>query len=969
MKNGKKLLCLLLAAALLLCGCGGEKSSGGNTAENWFSQNIPEPEESADVKALKREISTVEEAVDYLRGQYPQFYGCCGSEYGDLYMHGSGQEMLQRSEMATCDIAQVLAYLLEDDLEVYVLMAYGYFPEGNCRMGPYTVLCIQREDHIEIVDAANDLPTERDNVRPLTGTFDSLEQYAEKLFKDRMVAEFVHYLYRMPGNGRYFLQTAANSAGTLLEEQAELLWDNHETAGPLDPEEFDAFDPLVSQISTVEEVASLLDGNFETELFMSAHTHTPEDPDNYWWLSSGAETVERESYEIIGRGDVVQAATYLLADDMEIYTVIGFGHSGNGGIPLRAINCIKTEDGYEFVDPVLLMEGDLESRYGTKLPEAKVSTLAEYVALCQSIPGLSMYIDYLYLFSDAERFEFVENERGVATLIPRDNCELLWDNTAKNDLSPEQFRQLKASYIAPEYISSYDLSVHLGGTTLSPDDARALVDAEAAEVKEQVKTAADLLMYMLAANIQPCDGCYCDNWGGDTWHTNMNARQVMQTKLGNCGSCANLANYLLEGDYVEVGFLDHTYYPGQGGGHVYNYIFHEGKYHVVDFSSYMFSNYDPELDHPIAVLNDLKDWGEASMKGVFKGFYEGICLIGAYTTSGQQLPCIYDDAAYWDTGEAYYYIPEGAEYHVLFDAGNGFKLAEKPFDTKYYDWTVFWGSKDRAPKSPSPENPDNSVTSEPAQIVATVKADPANIGKYDLSNYLGGTTLTPDDARALVDAKPEAVKEQVKTAADLLMYMMAADIQACDGCYCDDWDGDTWHTNMNARQVMKTKLGNCGSCANLANYLLEGDYEEVGFMDHAYFPGEGGSHVYNYILHEGKYYIVDFSWYMFGNYTLDLTYPIPVLDDLEQWSTKIRQGVFTGYYSNVNIIVSYTSSGQQLPVIFGEDRCYYLPEGADYRVLYQSPAGYKLAEKPFNREYYDWTVFWGEQDRAPKKAA
>ena len=221
MKNGKKLLCLLLAAALLLCGCGGgEKSFGGNTAENWFSQNIPEPEESADVKALKREISTVEEAVDYLRGQYPQFYGCCGSEYGDLYMHGSGQEMLQRSEMATCDIAQVLAYLLEDDLEVCVLMAYGYFPEGNCRMGPYTVLCIQREDHIEIVDAANDLPTERDNVRPLTGTFDSLEQYAEKLFKDRMVAEFVHYLYRMPGNGRYFLQTAANSAGTLLEEQA-----------------------------------------------------------------------------------------------------------------------------------------------------------------------------------------------------------------------------------------------------------------------------------------------------------------------------------------------------------------------------------------------------------------------------------------------------------------------------------------------------------------------------------------------------------------------------------------------------------------------------------------------------------------------------------------------------------------------------------------------------------------------------
>ena len=113
MKKTGKLLCLLLVAALLLCGCGGGKSGGGNSGENWFSQNIPEPAESNEVKALKQEISTVEEAVDYLRGKYPQFYGCCGSEHGDLYMHGSGQEMLQRSEMATCDIAQVLAYLLE----------------------------------------------------------------------------------------------------------------------------------------------------------------------------------------------------------------------------------------------------------------------------------------------------------------------------------------------------------------------------------------------------------------------------------------------------------------------------------------------------------------------------------------------------------------------------------------------------------------------------------------------------------------------------------------------------------------------------------------------------------------------------------------------------------------------------------------------------------------------------------------
>jgi len=975
MKKVGKLLFLLLTAAVLLCGCGGGGTSGDVTGKNpnmkWFYDNIPEPVESGAVKALKEEISTVEEAAEYLRGHYPQFFGCCGSEYGDLYMHGSGQEMLQRSEMATCDIAQVLAYLLEDDLEVNVLMAFGYFPEGNCRMGPYTALCIRYEDHIEIIDAANDLPAERDNVRFVTGSFESLEHYAAALSADPMAAEFVHYLYLMPGNGRYFLQTCAGSAGTLLEEAAVLLWDNHETAGPVQAAagEFDDFDPLRSQISTVEEVANLLDGKFDTELFMSGHTHTPEDPDNYWWLSSGEETVNRQSHEIIGRSDVVQAATYLLADDMEIYTVIGFAHSENGGIPMRAINCIKTADGYEFVDPVLLMQGDLGSRYGTKLPEAKVSSLDEYVALCQSMPGLSLYIDYLYLFSDAERFEFVEDGRGVATLIPRDNCQLLWDNTARNDLTAEQFRQLKAGFIDPRYISTYDLYEHLGGTTLTPEEARALVDAEPEVVKEQVKTAADLLMYMLAANIRPANGCYCDNWDGDIWHTNMNARQVLRSKLGGCGDCANLANYLLEGDYAEVGFIDHAYYPGQGGSHVYNYFLYEGKYHIVDFSSYMFSYYDPEFDNPIPVLDSLEQWGEASRKGVYQGFYSGVCLITAYTSSGRHYPVIFGDAQYWDTGKAYYYFPEGVQYTLLYDTGDGFQMAEKPFNRDYYDWDRFWEETDRADKVPDPGNPDTNVPAESVQIVETAKADPANITKYDLYNHLGGITMTPGEAKALVGAEPEVVKAQVKTAADLLMYMMAANIQACEGCYCDEWDGDIWHTNMNARQVMQTGLGNCGSCANLANYLLEGDYEEIGFMDHAYFPGEGGSHVYNYISHEGKYYIVDFSWYMFGNYTLDLSYPIPVMDSLEEWGSRIKQGVFTGYYSRVNIIVSYTSPGQQLPVVFGDDNCYYFPEGADYTVWYESPVGYKLAQKPFDKTHYDWTVFWGATDRAPKKPA
>ena len=967
MKQFTKRLCILLAVILTmvfgLCGCTSSNVEQPNVTEAtapqdpelaWFEENVPEPEVTQEILALKQDISTVEEAMEYLSGRYSQLYMGSGLEANSMVMHMSAQEGIQPHQevLFTHQVAPILTYLLEDDLDAFTLLAY------TDMANIHTVLCIQHEGHYEILDPARQMPADWDDLCMPTGTFDSLESYAEAVFADEFNAVCIYGLYQMPDTGRCFFRME-NDTATLLNEDAVLIRDNRELFLFRNPE------MLREKISTIEEVAAFLDER-HPKVYMKAHTWNPEtDPENYWYLRDINGLFEKIANEGIDRNDVVRAASYLLADDMEIYSVIGFGHDKFGGMPLKPINCIKTDSGYQFVDPVRLMQGEQASRYGTMLPEATVGSLEEYVELCKTYPGLALYVDYLYLFSDVGKIEVVEDSRGVATVLPRGNSQLLWDNTAKNDLTQEQYRQLQASYIDPQYISAYDLYYYLGGITLTPDEARALVDAQPEVVKEQVKTAADLLMYMLAANIQECDGCYCDNWDGYTWHTNMNARQVMQTRLGNCGSCANLANYLLEGDYEEVGYMDHALFPGSGGSHVYNYIFHEGKYYVLDFSWYMYNGYDLFWDYSVPVMDSLAEWSQ-----LVENYYSDVNIIVSYTSPGQQLPCIFEYDQYWDTGEAYYYFPEGAEYTVLYQSSMGFQLAEKPLSKSHYDWMVFWDETDREPKGPKPSN--MLTPPEDEQITVSVNyANPENIAQYDLYEYLGGTTLTPEGAKALVNAKPEEVKEQVKTAADLLMYMLAANIRECDGCYCDNWDGDIWHTNMNARQVMQTKLAVCGSSANLANYLLEGDYEEVGFMDHALFPGKGGSHVYNYIFHEGKYYILDFSWYMFNKYDPSRDYSVPVMDSLSEWPQLVKD-----YFGDVNIIVSYTSTGQQLPCIFSYDNYqntgeayYYFPEGAEYTVIYEADGGFRLAQKPFNKTYYDWTVFWGETDRAPKNPA
>lgn len=237
---------------------------------------------------------------------------------------------------------------------------------------------------------------------------------------------------------------------------------------------------------------------------------------------------------------------------------------------------------------------------------------------------------------------------------------------------------------------------------------------------------------------------------------------------------------------------------------------------------------------------------------------------------------------------------------------------------------------------------------------------PENIGAYQISQMLGGVTLSAEEARALVNASPETVRVAVHTAGDVLMYMLAAQITDCGGDRTMQVDGNVWHYNLNAREVMEQHQANCGASANLARYLLDGDYDEVGFILHAYYAGNGGGHVYNYIIHEGKTYIVDFGWYIFANYRPENDFPVMELSDVKEYG-----GCVQDLYGGVSMVLAHTSTGQHYPNIFGEDtdasdRHYYIPAGTEYTLLYQaSDAGsYQLAEMPLSTEALNWNLFW-----------
>lgn len=475
------------------------------------------------------------------------------------------------------------------------------------------------------------------------------------------------------------LCAAGTSAAETALEDSELL-----TRRLLTDAEIAALDGKTPQqlkeaLSTVADVKAFLNRRYPSLWHDGGMSFCDNDP----------ETVYRSAYcflanddaPAVGRCDIATMATYLLSDDLDICGLYAIGD----GVITRAVNRIKTGDMYIFVDMVEGMDADAECRSPSapQLPQARTASQEEYLELILSDATLKQQISDIALEDKGIGFmTYTNNEFRTFNQV-----NSIYTDVSKV-LTDAEYYEKKYGHVKPENIGQYQLSQVLGGVTLTADEARALVDATPEQVKEAVKTAGDVLMYMLAANIQDSHGdktmCIDGNW----WHYNMSAKEVMQTRTGNCGSSANLANYLLEGDYDEVGYILQGYYPGNGGGHVYNYILQDGKYTIVDYSWYIFGGYYPENDFPVLMITGLDSLED--FVPYCERLYGGVSLLLAHTSGGRHYPNIFgEDSA--DLGNVYV-IPEGVPYTLLYNDENGYVLAEMPLPDppQAMDWRIYW---------------------------------------------------------------------------------------------------------------------------------------------------------------------------------------------------------------------------------------------------------------------------------------
>lgn len=126
-------------------------------------------------------------------------------------------------------------------------------------------------------------------------------------------------------------------------------------------------------------------------------------------------------------------------------------------------------------------------------------------------------------------------------------------------------------------------------------------------------------------------------------------------------------------------------------------------------------------------------------------------------------------------------------------------------------------------------------------------------------NELGKTRYTNREIAAMTEHSPEEKQEEIST-----LYEAVQLFQISNFTYSEDnvriTEGElSWEHHKPGRDAVRTNTGCCASCSSWLNYLLSGDYEQMGYL--AYNFPDGLGHVFNYIFRDGWYYFIDLTCY------------------------------------------------------------------------------------------------------------
>ena len=127
------------------------------------------------------------------------------------------------------------------------------------------------------------------------------------------------------------------------------------------------------------------------------------------------------------------------------------------------------------------------------------------------------------------------------------------------------------------------------------------------------------------------------------------------------------------------------------------------------------------------------------------------------------------------------------------------------------------------------------------------------------ANTLGGSRYTNGEIRRMLPESPESKQEKISTLYEALQLYQLGNFTASDDNIRMEENGLNWEHHKPGYHAVRTNTGCCATDSNWLRYVLDGDYEETGFL--ATSQRDGSGHVYNYIFQDGWYYFIDLTHY------------------------------------------------------------------------------------------------------------
>ena len=122
---------------------------------------------------------------------------------------------------------------------------------------------------------------------------------------------------------------------------------------------------------------------------------------------------------------------------------------------------------------------------------------------------------------------------------------------------------------------------------------------------------------------------------------------------------------------------------------------------------------------------------------------------------------------------------------------------------------------------------------------------------------LGKSRYTNREIAGMVEHSPEQKQEEISTLYEAIQLFKISGFT-----YTEDnvniMENDIhWEHHKPGRDAVRTNTGCCAADTNWLNYILSGDYDEMGFL--AYSKADGNGHIFNYIYQDGYYYFIDLT--------------------------------------------------------------------------------------------------------------